>query len=144
MKLGPLLSLCSLAAVLAVAPLPAMAEGAAPSAASLIAGAERIGTGAISAYLNKGSVILAVPPAMFEKPFIWYSEVVGLPAGVVADSLEAGSLLARFERHGNLIVVRDLTTRASRTASSDGGGGSPEPVDTLPGEPRIDCQLSCW
>jgi hypothetical protein len=133
MKLGPLLSLCSLAALLAAAPLPAAAEEK-TAATSLIEGAERVGAGPIAAYTRNGSVILAVPPAMFEKPFIWYAEVVGLPAGVVSDSLEAASLLARFERHGNLILVRDLTTRSSRTASD---GDRPPAEEENPADPRI-------
>lgn len=134
MNTRALLSCCMLAALLAAAPLPVMAQQQAPSAAQLIEGAERLGTGPIAAYLKNGSVILAVPRAMLGKPFIWYAEVVGLPAGVVSDSLEAASLLARFERHGNLIVVRDLTTRASRTA---GTGDEPPPEETAPDAARI-------
>ena len=41
-------------------------------------------------------MILSLPRAAFGKPFIWYAEVVGLPAGIISDSLEAGSLLAKL------------------------------------------------
>ena len=127
-----LLAACSLLALLgASAPLALAAEQ--PSAAeALLKDAELVGSGQISVYTKKGSVILSVPRAAIGKPFIWYAEVVGLPAGVVSDSLEAGSLLARMERHGDLIVVRDLNMQASQT-----GGGEELPKETEPGDAPI-------
>ena len=135
-----LLALCSLLAVLA-APSPSPMAQIAPivSSEDILKGAENIGSGKISAYRKNGNVLLAVPASSFEKPFIWYAEVVSLPAGVVSDSLEAGSLLARFERHGNLVLVRDLTTRASRSSGdpidpAKGGAEGTQPVLGIPGE----------
>lgn len=116
-------------AALLMAPV-ARAEEAPSPAEALLKDAEMVGTGPITVYTKKGSVILALPKAAFGKPFIWYAEVVGLPAGVVSDSLEAGSVLAKLERHGDLVIVRDLNTRATKT-----GGEDDLPPETEPGVP---------
>ena len=118
----------SLAAVL-LAPMVRAEETPSP-AETLLKGADLVGSGPISVYTKKGSVILSLPKAAFGRPFIWYAEVVGLPAGVVSDSLEAGSLLAKLERHGDLVIVRDLNTRATKT-----GGEDDLPPETPPGVP---------
>ena len=135
-----LLALCSVLAILAViSPSPMAQTAPIVSVEEILKGAEPVGSGKISAYRKNGSVLLAVPASSFDKPFIWYAEVVSLPAGVVSESLEAGSLLARFERHGNLVLVRDLTTRASRSSGNpgdpaNGGGEGAQPVLDTPGE----------
>ena len=120
-------------------PQPGTAETAAlPSAEVMLQGAELIGSGPISVYSKNGSVVLSLPPESFGRPFIWYAEVVSLPPGAVSDSLEAGSMLARLERHSDIVIVRDLTTHAMRT----GGDGLPQeaPPDAqrIPGSPDPD------
>ncbi len=62
--------------------------------------------------------MLLVPADALGKPFIWYAEVVGLPAGTVSDALEAGSMLARFERHDGKLLARDLTTTSTRLSGT--------------------------
>lgn len=126
--LGALLALAGL-------PQPAAAETAAPTPQSVLEGAELVGKGPISIYSKKGSVILSLPRESFGRPFIWYSEVVGLPAGVVSDSLEAASILARLERHGDRVVVRDLNARAAMMGGNGLPGEQPAPVERVPGSP---------
>lgn len=128
----PLLAACFLAVLVAIGMPPVIAAEQPPTAEALLKDAELAGSGQIAVYTKKGSVILSVPRAAIGKPFIWYAEVVGLPAGVVSDSLEAGSLLARLERHGDLIVVRDLNTQATQT-----GGGDELPAEAEPGDAPI-------
>jgi hypothetical protein len=128
--------IAALLAVLIGLPQVASAETAAPpTPQSVLEGAELIGKGPISAYSKKGSVILSLPKDIFGRPFIWYSEVVGLPAGVVSDSLEAASILARFERHGGRVVVRDLNARAAMLGGDGLPGEQPAPVERVPGSP---------
>ena len=76
------------AAALLVAPLvlaasPAVAQRAAdaPQAPAL----ERIGAGRLAAFRQGSNTLLLVPPDAIGKPFVWYTEVVGVPAGMVAD-----------------------------------------------------------
>ena len=80
-----LLALCSLLAILAADFTFADGADSTDRGARILKGAEPVGSGKISAYRKNGSVLLAVPASSFEKPFIWYAEVVGLPAGVVSD-----------------------------------------------------------
>ncbi|MCU0790538.1 MAG: DUF5117 domain-containing protein, partial [Nitratireductor sp.] len=114
---------------------PVAAEDAAPTPQSVLEGAELVGKGPISVYSKKGNVILSLPREAFGRPFIWYSEVVGLPAGVVSDSLEAASILAQLERHGDRVVVRDLNARAALTGGDGLPGEQPAPVERVPGSP---------
>jgi hypothetical protein len=94
---------------------PAMAQqAAAPAVETITQGATLTGNGRIAAYRKDGRLMLLVPGDALGKPFIWYAEVVGLPAGTVSDALQAASLLARFERHNGSLLVRDLTTKSSR------------------------------
>lgn len=83
-------------------------------------GARRLGppdaAGRISAYQKGNNYLLSIQPAALRVPFYWYSELVGVPAGATANSLEASTAIAQFERHGNLIVIRDLTTRSRSQA----------------------------
>ncbi|MCA3574495.1 MAG: zinc-dependent metalloprotease [Aestuariivirga sp.] len=128
-----------LIALLAVIGQPARAQDPAASPAeALLAGAELVGSGPISVYEKKGSVILSLPRAVFDRPFIWYAEVVSLPPGAVSDGLEAGRLLARIERHGNLVIVRDLTARAVRTGGDGLPQDAPPDPERIPGSPDPD------
>ncbi|MFO0345704.1 MAG: zinc-dependent metalloprotease [Labrys sp. (in: a-proteobacteria)] len=114
---------------------------AAPSAETILQGARTIGQGRVGVYEKDGSYILAVPRAAIGKPFLWYAEAVGIPAGIVADRLEAATLLAQFERHGGTLLIRDLTTKAGKRASQV---TTAEPVDertspegAQPNDPKI-------
>lgn len=108
---------------------PIHAQQAAPKVEALIEGAKLAGPGRIAAYTKEGRLMLLLPAEALNKPFIWYSEVVGLPAGVVSDALEACSVLARFERHDGKILARDLTTKSTR-ASGTGDDTPGTPPDT--------------
>lgn len=56
-------------------------------------GAEAIGAtvpgSRIGAYRKGNTYLLSVAPGVLKKPFLWYSELVGVRAGAVSDSLEA-------------------------------------------------------
>ncbi len=117
-----------------------------PTADTLLQGAVLAGPGRIAAYRKDGRLMLLVPADALGKPFIWYAEVVGLPAGTVSDALEAGSMLARFERHDGKLLARDLTTTSTRlsgTADDAPLSGAPSPTgdstavpETLDGRER--------
>jgi hypothetical protein len=63
------------------------------------------------------------------KLFLWYTEVVGVPAGMVANAgLEIGSSLARFERVGDILQVRDLSTQVKRRAGMPPPERPPRPT----------------
>jgi hypothetical protein len=115
---------------------PLAAHAQTPEA--VLQGAELVGQGKLSAYTKKDSVILSVPREAFGRPFIWYAEVVGLPVGVVSDGLEAASMLARFERHGDRVMVRDLNARAAVVGGDGLPGETAPPAERLPGSPDPD------
>lgn len=130
------LLLCAAPAIAQQA-VPAIAQQAVPTVESLVQGATHAGPGRISAYRKSGKLLLLLPADALGKPFIWYAEVVGLPAGVVSDSLQAASLLGRFERHDGVVLVRDLTTKSTRGSGTadDAPGTTPpggEPAPTSP------------
>jgi hypothetical protein len=104
------------------------AQPGSPTSETILKDAEKVGEGSLTVYRKGQSVYLAIPASALNKPFLWYSEVVGAPAGVVAPKLEAGSILARFERIGGAIQVRDLTTKATRRSADT----SPEPIEPAP------------
>ena len=108
-------------------------DATADAAAQLLDGAEAVGEGRLQAWTKDGRVILAVPPDLLDEPFHWYVEVVGLPAGVVAEEIEAGDLIARFERQGDRLFIRDLSVSSTIRV-----GAEPE-VPTLPdpGDPSV-------
>ncbi len=140
------------ALALAFAPTAAWAQAAAaqPAAASqpaaaavqpadpadVLQGAERIGVGRFTAYRKGASTLVVVPPGSIGKPLLWYTEVVRVPAGAVtADKgLQVSSRLARFERVGNVIHVRDLSTTQQRRAGA-APGEAPPPGDAPAGVP---------
>ena len=95
----------------------ALAQTGSGTAADLLKDAEKVGEGSLTVYRKGQSVFLVIPSQALGKPFLWYSEVVGAPAGLVADKLETGSILARFERIGDTIHVRDLTTKSTRQSA---------------------------
>lgn len=101
----------ALAACLCIAVAPAAAQRAADAPPAL----ERLGAGRLAAFRQGSSTLLLVPPDAIGKPFVWYTEVVGVPAGMVADGgLEVASTLARFERNGEVLHVRDLGVQIRR------------------------------
>lgn len=119
---------CSVVACHLLWAAPVIAQQAAPTVESLVQGATLAGPGRIAAYSKGGKLLLLLPADALGKPFIWYAEVVGLPAGVVSDSLQAASLLARFERHDGVVLARDLTTKSTRSSgTADDAPGSPVP-----------------
>ena len=108
----------------------AQAPAAAPGGADPLAGAEIVGSnGRMTVYRQGASVLLALPAAALGQPLLWYTEVVGMPAGGVArNGLEVNSALVRFERQGGLVHVRDLSTVNQRRPAPVAGG-----VDRVPG-----------
>ena len=120
-------------AAAAAQPAAAQPAAAAPAdPAAVLQGAERIGAGRVTAYRKGANTLVVLPPGSVGKPLLWYTEVVRVPAGVVADEgLQVASLLARFERVGNVIHVRDLSGVQKRRAGA-APGEAPLPAD-LPG-----------
>lgn len=119
----------------AAASQPAVASQPADPAA-VLQGAERIGAGRVAAYRKGASTLVVLPPGSVGKPLLWYTEVVRVPAGAVtADKgLQVSSRLARFERVGNVIHVRDLSTTQQRRAGAT-PGEAPVPGDSPAGVP---------
>jgi len=120
----------------AAASAPAAAASSPADPAAVLQGAQRIGAGRIAAYRKGSSTLVVLPPASIGKPLLWYSEVVRVPAGAVtADrGLQVASLLARFERVGNHVHVRDLSTTQKRRAGAQ-PGEVPSTGDTPAGVP---------
>ena len=106
----------------------ALAADARAPAASPLEGAQLIGAGRLTAFRVGNNTLLAVPAGAMGKLFLWYTEVVGVPAGMVANGgLEIGSSLARFERVGDILQVRDLSTQVKRRAGMAPGERPPRP-----------------
>ncbi len=127
---------------LALAQAPASAApGAAPS--SLLEGAERMGSGRVSAWRKAGHSLVVLPPDALGKPLLWYAEVVAAPAGMVAnEGLELNNTLARFERVGNVVHVRDLGTVINRRAGQPAAGSPPSVAPAgVPGAPPRDMKI---
>ncbi|MCU0248312.1 MAG: DUF5117 domain-containing protein, partial [Bryobacter sp.] len=100
--------------------------------ASPLDGAQRLGptdpAARIAAFKKGSSYLLSVQSVALRKPFFWYSELVGVPSGATANSLEASATIAQFERHGGLLVIRDLNTRSRAQAP---------PQKEVPGSDRV-------
>ena len=104
-------------AVQAQAPAPPAAAASAPSAAeTALKGAEPLGSGRLKAWRAGHRTLVALPADALGKPVIWYTEVVSVPAGMVIEGLEINNTLARFERVGNTVYLRDLGTAIKRRA----------------------------
>lgn len=105
--------------------------------AVIVQAGQRIGQGGrFVAYRVGPSTVVVLPPGAIGKPLLWYTEVLAVPAGVVANNgVEVNNTLARFERVGNLVHVRDLGTATKRRA------GPPEPgpgAGKVPASPEGD------
>jgi hypothetical protein len=141
-RLAALASLTCGMAALAPAPAAAQAPAAQTPAASpmaaLLQGAERIGQGRVAAYRKGASTIVVLPPGALGKPLLWYTEAVALPAGSVSSNgIEVMNALARFERVGALVHVRDLSTVQRRRAGAAPGERGPEALPgAAPGDPK--------
>lgn len=107
------------------APSGAAAAEAAASPEALLNSAESLGSGRVSAWRFQGKTLVGLPPAVLGRPLVWYTEAVSVPAGVVAnDGVEINNTLVRFERQGDVIHLRDLSTTLRRRAAAP----APEPV----------------
>ena len=97
----------------------------------MLQGAERIGAGRFAAFRKGASTLVVLPPGDIGKPLLWYTEVVRVPAGAVTADRGLGvtSRLARFERVGNVVHVRDLSTTQQRRAGAT-PGEAPVPGDS--------------
>lgn len=121
----------------AAAPPPAAAQ--ATDLATALQAAERIGSGRVTAYRLGANTLVMLPPGAIGKPLLWYSEVVRVPAGAVTaeKGLQVSTLLARFERVGNVVHVRDLSTTQNRRA----GAAPAEAPGGVPGAAPRDAKL---
>lgn len=109
------LSLGLVLALLAWHPAASAQPAAAP--ADPLAGAEPLGEGRIQAWRQGGSLLLAVPASVIGKPLLWYGEIVGGPAGMVAlNGLELANTVVRLELQGGALLVRDLGRTLQRRA----------------------------
>lgn len=111
---------------------------AASAMATLLQGAERIGQGRFAAYRKGASTVVVLPPGDIGKPLLWYTEAVALPPGSVASNgMEVVNALARFERVGDVIHVRDLSTVQRRRAGLPPGDRGPDALPgAAPGDPK--------
>lgn len=118
----------SLSLCLAAPAAQAQAQAQAPAAtAPVLAGAERLGQGPLQLWRKGGSTLLEMPAESFRRLALWYVELVGAPAGVVAtQGLEVGNAVVRFERQGPVVLVRRLDTALERR------GGRPADEKPVP------------
>lgn len=122
---------------------PATAARAAPVAAAAPAsaeetlkGAERIGSGRLTAWRKGDRTLIALPADALGKPLLWYTEVVSAPAGMVVTDLKINETMARFERVGNTVYLRDLGTAIKRRAGAPQGPETPEIPGAAPRDPK--------
>jgi len=97
-----------------------------------IEGAKKLGVGVVAAYKKGDNTLLELSRDVFKRIFVWYSETVTVPTGVV-DHLYLGGTVVRFQRRGNRVFIRDLTASFGKRA---GGRQAPEPGQKSGG--RID------
>ena len=92
------------------APVTAQSKGPAQSATieSVLTGAKLIGKGVVEAYAKDGKTLLVLQASAFKRLFLWYSETVTVPSGVVS-SLALGGSVVEFQRRGNVVFIRDRT-----------------------------------
>ena len=122
----------------APAPAPAVLPPAGPaSPESVLKDAQRIGSGRLTAWRAGSRTIIALPADALGKPVVWYTEVVSVPAGMVADGLEINNTLARFERVGDTVYLRDMGTSIKRRSGmTEYGPAAPEIPGAAPTDPK--------
>ena len=127
----------------AQAQTPAPAATAAAPQASPLDGAERIGSGRLSAWRKGAQTLVVLPPDALGKPLLWYTEVVAVPSGMVANNgLEVNNAMARFELVGGVVHVRDLSTVVKRRAGRPAGDAPPSPLPAgVPGASPDDVKV---
>lgn len=101
-------------------PVRAQTAAAPPTIEAALQGAEKLGDGVVGAWRKAGSTLLLLSAPVFERPFLWYAEVVSVPSQVVGQ-LDLGSSVVQFERQGALVFVRDLSSTFDKRA------GAPDP-----------------
>ena len=90
-----------------------------------------IGEGVVKAYRSDNKTMIELPAGAFNRLFLWYTEIVGAPSGVAIDAIGfSEGLVARLERHGDVVRVRDLSSAVSRRPGSltDESAEEPEPL----------------
>jgi len=112
------------------------------SAESLLKDAERIGQGRLTAWRSGDRTLVALPANALGAPVVWYTEVVGVPAGLVLggaqDGLEVNNTLARFERMGATVYLRDLGTTIKRRAGAPPQDPGPTEIPgAAPRDPKV-------
>jgi hypothetical protein len=116
---------------------PAAAASAPSAAETALKGAEPLGSGRLKAWRAGNRTLVALPADALGKPVIWYTEVVSVPAGMVIEGLEINHTLARFERVGNTVYLRDLGTSIKRRAGRpEYGPAAPEIPGAAPNDPK--------
>lgn len=126
-------------AVTAQAPAPAasVAQAKGPAAAeAALKGAERLGNGRFTAWRAGERTLVALPANSLGKPLFWYTEAVSVPAGAIARDLKISERLARFERVGNTVYLRDLGTTINRRAGVQEEPPGAEVPGAAPREPK--------
>jgi Met-zincin/Domain of unknown function (DUF5117) len=89
-------------------------------------GASKLGEGVVAAYKKADNTLFVLPKETFERLFLWYSETVTVPTGVV-DHLSLGGTVVQFQRRGKQVFIRDLTASFGKRAA---GRQAPEPGQT--------------
>ncbi len=105
-----LLSSVTVAALVLASPSSAQETVGTPS---ILDGLSLTEGGDIALYEAEGRVVLGLSPSVVGRFFLWNIEVVGLPADVVARDINVASRLARIERHGDTLLIRDQTRAAA-------------------------------
>jgi hypothetical protein len=108
---------------------PAAAEAA-------LKGAERLGSGRFTAWRAGERTLISLPASALGKPLFWYTEAVSVPAGAVARDLKISEKLARFERMGNAVFVRDMGTAINRRAGVEQEPAGSDVPGAAPREPK--------
>lgn len=110
-----------------VQPLQAQTQSSPPKQKvtidTALEGAKKLGEGVVTAYKKGDNTLLVVSQNTFKRLFLWYSETVTVPTGVV-DHLYLGGTVVQFQRRGRRVLIRDLTASfGNRTV----GRQAPEP-----------------
>jgi len=73
-----------------------------------LSGAKQTGEGVVEAYTKGDNTLLVLPKQAFERLFLWYSETVTVPTGVVSGLALGGSVI-QLQHRGNVVFLRDRT-----------------------------------